>query len=377
MKKDIRILHLISGDLWAGAEVQAYTLIRQLSRTPKLEVAALVMNPGTLADKLRALGIRVEVVDETRLNPGKIILRLFRLIEDWKPDVIHTHRDKESILGLIANRLSRNVPSVRTIHGIEEHPLTIGRRGFRRWLVTKGDQCVGRLSGQAIIAVSAALESELTRRFSQKRVVVIENGVDIDGLREQVSTSVNQRHNSGVTRIGIVGRLVPVKRVDLFLKMAALLHQEHPDRAWAFDVVGDGPERAKLGALCDQLGISSVVTFHGHRQDAAQCLARLDVLVMCSDHEGMPMVALEATALAVPLVAHAVGGLNEVVPREFQVTRHDPVGYRDGVLRALVADSREITSAHATNSLARFSAQRNAERTLALYRKLMLRDAKA
>lgn len=79
------------------------------------------------------------------------------------------------------------------------------------------------------------------------------------------------------------------------------------------------------------------------------------------------MTALEAAALGVPTVAHAVGGLVEAVPQEFLVARHEVDGYRDGVLRALRADGRIIAEKHASGTLRQFSAQRNAERIHGLY----------
>ena len=83
------------------------------------------------------------------------------------------------------------------------------------------------------------------------------------------------------------------------------------------------------------------------------------------------MTALEASALGVPLVAHAVGGLTNVVPKEFLVVRHDAAGYGEGVLRALRVDARSITVRNAAANLEKFSAHRNAYRIRALYEQLM------
>jgi glycosyltransferase involved in cell wall biosynthesis len=89
----------------------------------------------------------------------------------------------------------------------------------------------------------------------------------------------------------------------------------------------------------------------------------------------MPMTALEASALGVPLVAHAVGGLTSVVPQEFLVHQHDATGYKAGVLRALRADGRAIAMEKAESTLNKFSAQRNAERIRALYEQLIERTS--
>ena len=129
--------------------------------------------------------------------------------------------------------------------------------------------------------------------------------------------------------------------------------------------------RAHLETLADQYRLRDQVIFHGHRSDIATCVGGLDALVMCSDHEGMPMIALEAAVLGIPTVAHAVGGLIDVVPQEFLVVRHDAPGYRDGILRALCVDGRAIAKTRAAETVVRYSAARNAEKVRALYEEVM------
>ena len=75
MTRMLRILHIMSGDLWAGAEVQASTLISELALMPDTELAAVVMNEGTLADTLRLVGIRVEVMNESKLGRSIHLLK--------------------------------------------------------------------------------------------------------------------------------------------------------------------------------------------------------------------------------------------------------------------------------------------------------------
>jgi len=367
MTRALRVLHIASGDLWAGAEVQAFTLIMHLTRIPNTEVAAVLMNEGVLACKLRSAGVPVYVVDERKMASPWILGRLCRIISTWRPDVIHTHREKENILGSVASRLCRRVPSVRTIHGGREDSEVRGWKGTRRRAIRAFDRWCGRALQHRLIAVTRELSVRMQGELPAEKIVVIENGVDAAAVRAEKGIAQFRTQEPGAAHVGIVGRLVPVKRVDLFLETAAALLRHVPERSWRFHVFGDGPERSRLEGLAEGLGISGRVTFHGHRQDSATCIGGLDALVICSDHEGLPMTALEAAALAVPTVAHAVGGLVEVVPDEFLVPRHEVTGYRDGVLCALHADSRVIAENHATIVLQRFSAQRNAERVHALY----------
>lgn len=371
MTRALRALHIVSGDLWAGAEAQAFTLMSHLAGMADTEVGAVLMNDGTLAQKLRATDIPVHVMDETKSGSLQIFFRLRGLLNAWQPQLIHTHREKENILGSLANRSCRNVASVRTVHGGKEHDGAAGWKGARRRIVNGVDRWCGRTMQQRLIAVSGDLGERLACDFPAEKITVIENGVDVEAVKAEKGTAEFRSEEPDCTHVGIVGRLVKVKRVDLFIETAALLRREHPDRRWLFHVFGEGPSRTELQRLSEKLAMDDRMRFHGHRQDIATCIGGLDVLVICSDHEGMPMTALEAVALEVPTVAHAVGGLIDLIPDEFLVASHDARGYRDGILRALCQDARAIVRIHAKDELRKYSAQRNAERVRGLYEEVV------
>jgi len=371
MKHPLRVLHIISGDLWAGAEVQAFTLMSHLAKMPDTEVMAVLMNEGTLAQKLRAIDIPVFITDEKTTSTLRILIRLRGVLRRWRPDLIHTHREKENILGSLANRSCRNVPSMRTVHGGAEHGGLVGWRGVRHGIVRRIDRWCGRTLQQRVIAVSSELGQQLAREFPPEKVAVIENGVDIEAVKAAKDIADFRCAEPQLVHIGMVGRLVGVKRVDLFMETAALLRRGQPQRNWRFHIFGEGPLRPELERLAENAALTGRIRFHGQREDIATCIAGLDALVICSDHEGLPMAALEAAVLEVPTVAHAVGGLIDVVPEAFLVTQHDAQGYGDGILRALRQDARAIARNHALERLQRFSAARNAERVRSLYEQVV------
>lgn len=356
---------MISGDLWAGAEAQALTLLQTLRKSPDVIVAAALMNEGELARRLRASDIPVTVFPETRLNALQILAGLRKLMREWRPDIVHTHRTKENVLGAVANRLACHVPSVRTVHGASEHPA----RGFRqlhKTLFAKLDRWSGLYLQQRIVAVSQELAGKLATEFPRDKIVVVENGIDADAARLQAH-SADWRDGSPAIHVGIVGRLVPVKRVDLFLETAAALRRSDPRRPWRFHVIGDGPLHAALTARVGELGLTDVVKLHGHREDVISCIASLDVLINCSDHEGLPMTILEALAVGTPIVAHAVGGMVaalEASQGAALVHRHTADGYAAAVLDL----SRTASTAERRPRLQeRFTAAWNARSIYQLY----------
>ena len=364
----MKVLHIVSGDLWAGAEAQALLLITHLAAEPGLQVHAVLLNEGQLAQRLRAAGIAITVIEESRHSALPVLFRLWQLQCHFKPQVVHTHRLKENILGSIAARLAGVPISLRTVHGLDEHP----PKGLRSWpkrLLRSLDAWCCRYLQQAVVAVSADLGQQLQVRWPRARIEVIHNGIDALALQQVVRTCPPPQWDKSLLHVGIVGRLVPVKRVDLFMKTAALLRTRMPSR-WCFHVIGDGPLAAPLRALAGQLNLEDCVRFHGHVEPSASWLAALNLLVMCSDHEGLPMVALEASALGIPVVAHRVGGLSELSPPLQLVSQQEPVAYAEAIERVAIHCS-ESQAQSAPLLPPQFTASQNAVATHRLYTQLL------
>jgi glycosyltransferase involved in cell wall biosynthesis len=203
-------------------------------------------------------------------------------------------------------------------------------------------------------------------------VITIENGIDIAATRSQVATAHFRVDAEAGLHVGLVGRLVGVKRPDLFLATAASLRRSHPHLPWHFHVIGDGPLAGPMKELANGLSLGSTVTFHGHRTDVVSCISSLDLLMLTSDHEGLPMVALEALAVGTPVVAHAVGGLVELLSgagSRALVADQDAQLYAGAVL-AFLAAPRKRDVFEFDHVIQRYSAATNASRVAQLYREL-------
>jgi glycosyltransferase involved in cell wall biosynthesis len=309
---NIHVLHIVSGDLWAGAEVQLFTLAKGQQRQPETHVSVVILNHGMLEQQLKQAGIDTIVIDESKLNGIEILLRLIRIIRALRPDVIHTHRNKENILGSIAARLSGNIPTLRTAHGSPEHKSAWYQIHKRTTLFL--DWFCGRFLQKSIIAVSEDLADILAKDYPVQKIHVIQNGIDaVEISRSASEQSRADTIKTDVLRIGIIGRLVPVKRVDLFIRAAHRLIDEFPELNPSFHIYGDGPLRDELEALNRTFKTHTRIHFEGHCHTIHAQIKNLDVLLMTSDHEGLPMTLLEAMALRTPIIAHAVGGIPKLL----------------------------------------------------------------
>jgi len=368
----LRIMQLASGDLWAGAEVQFFTLCRALHERSDVALHVVVLNEGELAARLRDIGAAPVVLDETRLSALQVFGALLRLMRQWRPQVLHTHRIKENVVGGLAAALLR-IPSLRTQHGADE--AATSRLDLRRQLIRLLDVGTGRLMQKRVVAVTEDLRSKLLADYPSTHVVTVPNGIAFDVLDAAPVVELE-----GARTVGIVGRLTEVKRIDLFLQMAQLLLREGGDSDLRFLVVGGGPLQSVLEQQAQQLGIADRVSFTGHVSPSAGWIRALDVLVMCSDHEGMPMTLLEAMRLRTPIVAHRVGGLVELLAPQGDngpqygelVTQHSAQGYAEAVRGVLTAQQTVQRTEQAWGYVNEgFSAQANAERFVSLYRQLV------
>ena len=309
----LRICHVMSADLWAGAEVQLATTAAYLSAQPDVRLSAVLFNDGRLAAELRAIGVAVTVIDETRTSALRILSRLTRLMTFERFDVVHTHRYKDTVLGALAARFAGVPHVVRTVHGLHE-PAT-GWAALKLRVYEALDMLALRRLADVVVAVSSHMAEQLRQSgYRPSMVTSIHNG--INPLQPAApATSARVRRELGISPhalvIGTAGRLVPVKgQADLIRAMARILPTMHAARLL---IAGEGPLQDDLVALAARLGITDACVFAGHRADVHDVLAAMDIFVLPSLSEGIPMALLEAMSLGVPVVATRVGGMPEVV----------------------------------------------------------------
>jgi len=331
----IKILHIASGDVWGGAESQLYGLLCAISKDSGFESAVITLNRGLLTNRFSDAGIACTVIEERDHNPFQLLRALRLEIDKAAPDIVHTHGYKQNILGSLAVARKRGIRCVRTQHGDWEIPSRLfSMSAFYRQL----DLFSARFLQDRVIAVSEALGNALGRRLPRDKIVVIRNGVDTEDLRSRLQSSTLRPPDTNFV-IAFVGRLVPVKRVDLFLQAAALIVGQTA-RPVRFRVFGDGPLRAETVALAQKLGISEHIEFCGFLPNLAEHLAACDLLVMTSDHEGLPMILLEALYMQVPVVAPAVGGIPEILCEDYGalVDKQTPEAYANAIMDCIDRD---------------------------------------
>ena len=243
----------------------------------------------------------------------RAITELTRLITRYRPDVVHTHTAKAGALGRSAARRMGVSGVVHTFHGhvLEGYfpsPANAAFVAAERRLAKRTDR---------LVAVSVSTRDELLALGigRPERWCVMPYALDVGPLARTRLERSDARRILGlpddVPVVGIVGRLVPIKNHDMFLRAAVRIAAERPDAVFA--VAGDGELRSFLEAEAEQSLGPGRVRFLGWVGDLAALYVGLDVIVLTSLNEGTPVALIEAGAAGRPVVSTDVGGVAEVV----------------------------------------------------------------
>jgi glycosyltransferase involved in cell wall biosynthesis len=289
---------------------------------------------------------------------------LRQLLRRWAPDVVHTHTSKAGWIGRRAVRSAGVSVVVHTFHG---HVLQdYFGRAASAWLRRLERRLAARTD--VLLAVSDSCADELAAAgvAARARFVVVPPAVPLVTPSPRAAARDRLGIPGGQFRLACVGRLVPIKRVAHFVEMLA----QRPD--WHGDVIGDGPERARL-----QTHIAAVaagrVQLRGAEPDIASLLSAYDALVLPSVREGCPLVAVEAFRAGVPVVGYDVPGVRDVLTRWghglLVPVAAGPAGLAAAVAR-LAADAELVaaTVAAAADGVGRFAPAAVARELLAVYR---------
>ena len=323
----VRILYLSDyGGLMGGAAVSLVSLAKRLDRE-HYEVHAVLGSGGEFADAVRELGADVTIAE------------LLPIVRSWCP-FINVRNAMRLIRGCRAVMCVCREKKIDIIHANDNTVIFYAvisamMTGCRCvWHVRSGVSRLRWLGGfltkrcDAIIFCSESNAEPFKRFFpkhTQKMFIAYE-GVDVAELAERSrGPSIRQELGIGADMplVGLVGRVAWIKGQDEFLKAALIVSKLHPKARFA--IVGE-PVAGSIEALeadrefgnslmplCEKLGIADRVYFTSYRRDIPAVMKDLTVLAVPSRREGLGLVALEAMAIGVPVVATNVGGLPEVI----------------------------------------------------------------
>lgn len=229
-----------------------------------------------------------------------------------RPDVVHTHGFRPDVLAGWTARRS-GIAVVSTAHGF------VVQGGRAR--LTHRLQLRAFRDGREVITVSRRLARQLAAEgVSEQRVHSVPNALSSSFAPLDRSTARERLGlPAGEFVVGWVGRLGPEKAPDLMLEAMSAV-----DSSASISIIGDGPMDEGLRTMAAVEELRGRVRLHGRIEDAGRLLPAFDVLALSSRTEGTPIVALEAMASGVPVVANRVGGLPSLLEHQVHGLLADP-----------------------------------------------------
>jgi glycosyltransferase involved in cell wall biosynthesis len=314
---DIRLLELRNTYKWGGGPDKTILLSAERHDRTLVDVVVAYIRDVRdtefcIADKAHERGLTFYEIEER----GKFDFRVLRALRDivlrHNINLIHGHDYKSDLFATTLRWWMgrQRFALVSTAHAW----VMLGLRGelYRRLDLT----LMRRFDH--LIAVSHATKNEMVAAGIPPALIsVIHNAIDTDTWSPRhATTALREELGLGQTGavIGYVGRIMPEKDLETWLRAAALVAQQYP--ATQFVLVGEGRDGDTLGQLqrlAAELGIAGQVHFPGYRAYLLPVYGSFDLFVLSSRREGLPNSILEAMAVGLPVVTTDVAGTSELV----------------------------------------------------------------
>ncbi|HEV8335219.1 MAG TPA: GT4 family glycosyltransferase PelF [Candidatus Polarisedimenticolia bacterium] len=336
MTEAIRVGFIIGQLHRGGTERQLYELATRLTGgpcSPYVYCFSQVLEP--YGPMLTAAGVPLRFIPRRRRMELRRVRALARLFRQDHLDLVHSLSFHANLYAYLALR---------------------GRPGrliaSNRYYVPGGAGPVSWINGLALRrSARVVVNSETGKAFTAEhfrvppeRIKVIPNGVDAARFTPPLFPAAIRPELGippGAPLVGLIGRITAQKRVDIFLEAARRVSEKLPGAR--FLIVGKGELMEAMRRKTSQLGLDDLAIFTGGRDDVPDLLAALDLLVLCSDDEGLPNVILEAMAARKPVVATDVGACRELVAEGVTghlVARRDSEALAAAILRVLLLPDR-------------------------------------
>lgn len=303
----IRVLFIVP-ELPVGGGERIITKLLPSMDPARFHVSLICIgDKGELFDHVASAGIEATAFRAGgKRNALKALRELSSYLRSTKPDVIIVAGAGTAVIGRLAGLLNNVKHRVVWMHSSR-----VDRSSFVRDLVDRSlIPSTSRFLGVTEAQISFM---ETVCKFPATKIRIVRSGVDAKAFESPTDWDLSGELGLrlGQPVVAMVARLQPVKDHFTFLVAAKTVLDSLPETT--FLVIGDGPQRGDLENICQQLGISESVHFTGTRLDIDRLLPAIDIHVLSSHSEGLPMAVLEGMACGKPVICTDVGGTSEII----------------------------------------------------------------
>lgn len=364
------IVHVIYSLGAGGLENGLVNIINRIPEERYRHAIICLTESGSFEDRIRNPATRIFSLHATPGHSFLLYWKLWKIMRQLKPSIVHTRNLSALEAQIPAFFLMKRVKTVHGVHGRDVFDLEGKNRKYN--LLRK----MIRPLVDRYITVSLDLKKWLVNTIgvNQKAVVQIYNGVDQSFFKPGTVSLPDIEKTVFLPQkpvvIGTVGRLAEVKDQATLIRAFKSVLEILPlgKQHLRLVITGDGPLRAQLETLINELGIVEFVWMTGDRNDIADILRLLDVFVLPSLGEGISNTILEAMATGLPIIATNVGGNPELIEdgvNGYLVPCNDPENLAESIVK--LTESSNTRSSMGKASLIKISEQFNWDSTVEKY----------
>ena len=306
----MRILQMMGGGDVGGAKTHIMTLVQALSA--QNEVCLVSFRDGPFPKEAAARGLNVKVFEY--VNPYTCRNKVLDLIDEFQPEIIHTHGSKANLIGAMV-RAKRKIPLMTTVHS--DYRLDYMGAPLKQYTRGTINAIALRFMDFYQPVADRMARTLIMRGFDPERMCVIYNGMDftepVQGLdraayiKEQWGVEVGEDE----VLCGIAARLTAVKDIFTCIRGFAGAVKQQPNMR--LFLAGDGEDEPKLRRLAKELGVDEQVTFCGWVSPIDKFFASMDINLLTSVSETFPYSILEGVREGCATICSDVGGMSELI----------------------------------------------------------------
>lgn len=309
IRRPIRVCHILPALPLHGAEVLLLSICRHIDPSDARISILLVAKGGPLIPEFEALGIPVTLIPKKGRYDLSIIWKIRRFLKSGDFDIIHTHLFTANFWGRLGS-LGVPIGRICSIHSIVSDKGTVLQR-----LQSFFDRALSRISDAVLCVTSQVMRSmREDAGLPREKLVTIVNGIPLPETISHLDKE-NARKNLDIPPdarvVGMIGRFSRPKNHRMLIESLSAVRERVPNLLVL--LAGDGELEEEIRNLARSSGLEGAVRFLGLRRDIPAILTALDILVIPSLWEGLPIVLLEAMAFGTPVVATRVGGIPDVL----------------------------------------------------------------
>jgi len=308
--RKLNILHYIETGGPGGAETVLLNIARSIDRG-RFNSTAVLHESDWLHEQLSSSGVEAEIIPSRRSWDIFFLMKFIGYCRRHKIALIHSHLFGANLYSCLAGAVL-GIPVIATFH----NELFFGGR-LEKFMAIKS--VIIRKFASRLVFVAEFMKRDYLKylKLSEDRMLTVYNGIDLKGYNEEIDKSALKKGlgiEEGDLIVGHVANFRAPKGHNYLIEAASIVCQRIPRARFILvGHLGDGTIKREIEGKITDLGLKENVRILGFRKDVSRVLQLMDIFVLSSTSEGLPLSVIEAMGSSKAVVVTNVGGLPEIV----------------------------------------------------------------